>query len=65
MGFRWNSIPTLRHAVEARHWPLADFAPEQVRIISSNSRWQGIHIDEPGDSLRFEPHKVWKGHIEL
>jgi hypothetical protein len=65
MGFRWKAIPTLRHAMEAGNWPLLEGCAEQVRIVSGSPRWQDMSINEPGDSLHFEPHQGWRGHVEL
>jgi uncharacterized protein (DUF362 family) len=63
MGYRWQAIPTLRHAVETgRAYALWDGAP--VRVRSSEAAWDGLGPDDPGGSLEFEAHKGWKSQVE-
>jgi hypothetical protein len=65
MGFRWQAIPTLRHASDgAARWPLLTGSPADVVTVSDDSRWAGIGPDSPGDSLAFEAHPGWKDHVE-
>jgi uncharacterized protein (DUF362 family) len=66
MGYRWDRIPTLVHAFSERErWPLAEFDADEIRVVSESDRWEGVLVGEKGDSLCFEPHRGWKGHIEL
>jgi uncharacterized protein (DUF362 family) len=66
MGFRWQSIPTLAHAVEnGGLYPLLPVEPDCVRAVSSDDRWHGLMPSLRGASLSFEPHPGWKGRIEL
>jgi len=64
MGFRWSAVPALRHAY-AETSPLATHRPGEIRIVSNSPEWADAHVDLPGHSLRYTPHRGWKGHVEL
>ena len=67
MGYRWRSIPTLVHAAGATPGnsprPLWEGGPVFTR--SSDPQWNALDPDTGGHSLAFEPHRGWRGHIEL
>ena len=67
MGFRFEAIPAIVHALEGLVgvWRLADFRPSELRVISPSARWNGLLVEGGGESLGFEPHQGWRGHIEL
>ncbi|MEZ5353954.1 MAG: DUF362 domain-containing protein [Bryobacteraceae bacterium] len=66
MGYRWDRIPTLRHAFGDRGpGRLAAFDPSEIEVMSESERWRGLAVSRSGHSLRFQPHRGWKGHVEL
>lgn len=70
MGYRPLSIPTLRHVFApseetGSRFPLACFPVGGIEIRSRHPRWNGIELEKGGDSLRFEAHQGWKGHVEI
>jgi uncharacterized protein (DUF362 family) len=66
MGFRYRAIPTIRLALDGTgDFRLAAFEEAALEIVSPSPRWHGAVPGTPGDSLGFEPHQGWKGHIEL
>lgn len=64
MGFDYKKIPTIFNSFNIVKYPLCNFNPSDINVYSNHSKWNGMNI-ESGDSLKFEPHKGWKGHIEL
>ena len=64
MGYRWQAIPTLRHAFEAANG-LEAFLPSEIQTISNSAPWHQLPVEEPGPSFAFVPNPGWKGHIEL
>jgi uncharacterized protein (DUF362 family) len=65
MGFDFRCIPSVREAFALSSYPLVDFGPEQVDIVSNCPHFDGISVLEPGFSLNFVPPKGWQGHVEL
>jgi uncharacterized protein (DUF362 family) len=65
MGFDFRCIPCIREAFASSSYPLADFGPEQIEIVSNSPRFEGISVLEPGFSLNFVPARGWQGHVEL
>jgi len=64
MGYRWESIPTLRHAFShGAGWE--PFSPAGLECVSAQARWHGLDVEQDGDSFAFEPNPGWKGHVEL
>jgi len=64
MGYRWDAIPTLRHAF-GESAALEEFRPTEIETASNAARWVDLRVDAPGDSFAFEPNRGWKGHVEL
>jgi uncharacterized protein (DUF362 family) len=65
MGFRWEALPTLRHATQTdQRFSLMATSPDQVSAASNDSTWHRLSPNSDGASLQFEPHAGWKGHIE-
>jgi len=66
MGFRHDAIPTIRDGfLLSGEMPLAGFPASAVTTVSESSRWHGLSANGAGPSLGFEPHKGWKGYIQL
>lgn len=66
MGFRYRALPAVRLGLDGvGGFRLAEFDEATLRIVSASRRWNGVEVSKPGDSLRFQPHRGWVGHIEL
>lgn len=66
MGFRYRAMPTIRFGLDGvGGFRLAEFEEGGLRVVSASARWDGLDVNRPGDSLGFEPHTGWVGHIEL
>jgi uncharacterized protein (DUF362 family) len=65
MGFDFRKIPSIREAFTMPTYPLLDFGPEQIQIVSNSAQFDGISIFEPGFSLNFVPARGWRGQVEL
>ena len=65
MGFDFQKIPSVREAFTVPSYPLLDFGPEQIEIVSNSIQFKGISIFEPGFSLNFVPARGWQGRVEL
>ncbi len=66
MGFDWEKIPSIKHAFEIEHFPLAEFAYQEVRVISTSSELDHALAEIPVSAVtRFTPHFGWVGHVEL
>ena len=65
MGFDPHKIPTLSEVFAASDLPLAPFAYEDISIKSNRPEWQRKIAELANeDTLHFQPHFGWKGHIE-
>ena len=65
MGFDPLRIPQLAHAFAPHPLPLADFAPEDVHLISGDPTWNRPLLEIPSDhTFHFQPHFGWTGQIE-
>jgi uncharacterized protein (DUF362 family) len=65
MGFDFQKIPSIREAFALPNYPLVDFGPEQIEIVSNSPQLESISIFEPGFSLNFVPAQGWQGRVEL
>lgn len=66
MGFDYRKIPVVSRAWTIQDFPLVDFPPEDVNLVSNVTGWSGT-ISNIGRIRRFNfrPHFGWQGHIEL
>lgn len=66
MGFDWKKIPIIREAFGLTRLPLSFCQPEEIRVISHSSEWNG-NLDDLRSKKHygFTPHFGWKDHIEL
>ena len=64
MGFDFRKIPTVFQGYGVREFPLADFAPEDVRVHSNQAEFDGLDALAPEPSFHFRPTAGWRGHIE-
>jgi Domain of unknown function (DUF362) len=66
MGFDYRKIPMLHRSFENSKYPLAMFAPDEIRIRSNETGLQGSMANlSYHPPARFEPHFGWKGQVEL
>jgi uncharacterized protein (DUF362 family) len=66
MGFRWQAIPTLVHAVAGDvQYPLLEGELDRIQAVSNDGAWHGLKPGSEGPSLSFEAHSGWRGRIEL
>ena len=66
MGFRYRAMPAVRLGLDGvGDFRLAEFGEASHRVVSSSPRWDGLDVNTTGDSLTFQPHQGWMGHIEL
>ncbi len=66
MGFDSEKIPLLRRAFDPHDWPLIDAPYDRIAVASNQPGWnKPLTAWQNADTLRFEPHFGWKGHIEL
>jgi uncharacterized protein (DUF362 family) len=65
MGFDYRLIPTVREAFQIQAWPLVEFAPEEVNIVSNSGLLRCEKLTEPGFSFSFKPPLGWQGKIEM
>lgn len=64
MGFDPARIPIVRHAFEARGYPLADGGWTDLVLTSNHPGWSGRLSEITAETLRFRPHFGWTGAIE-
>lgn len=65
MGYDPDKVPIVRQAFRCDRLPLADWAWNDVALISNVPEWNGPITWVPTDStFRFNPHFGWRGHIE-
>lgn len=63
MGFDPEKIRILKNAESARGFRISNVRQEEIRCISNNAAWNGS-LQEMQETLDFEPHFGWRGHIE-
>lgn len=66
MGFDIGRLPIVRHAFDARGFPLVEGHWLDVQCISNYPGWTGRlgDIAESGSVLDVRPHFGWTGHVE-
>lgn len=66
MGFDYKKIPSILHGFKPKGYELTNFKTEDICIKSNEKKWEKkISEFQRKDTLDFEPHFGWKGHIEL
>jgi uncharacterized protein (DUF362 family) len=63
MGFDPAKIPIVSRAFHCKEFPLANHDLRQIVVHSNRSAWNRALL-EISNTLHFEPHFGWKGHIE-
>lgn len=65
MGFDPDKIPIVSRAFHCREFALSDLDWRDIVVQSNCSEWnQPLMRISSADTLHFEPHFGWKGHIE-
>jgi uncharacterized protein (DUF362 family) len=65
MGFDPDKIPIVARAFQSRTFPLSNHAWRDVHVRSNHADWdRELAQIRSVDTLHFEPHFGWKGHIE-
>jgi len=65
MGFDPDRIPIVSRAFQCRAYSLADHEWRDIVVKSNRREWSKRLVDiSPSETLHFEPHFGWKGHIE-
>lgn len=65
IGFDYKKIPLVVNGFNNMEWPLVDFLPKEIKVISNDERWNNIIVGSNCDSLCFKPSSGWLNHIEL
>lgn len=66
MGFDPEKIPIVSRSFQCRSFPLSNHGWSEIHVRSNVSEWhRKITEIRADDTLHFEPHFGWKGHIEL
>lgn len=65
MGFDTAKIPIIKNAFTVKHFKLTHTQHDDILIVSNVNRWNKkiteFHVDE---TMRYQPHFGWVGHIE-
>ena len=65
MGFDYRKIPLIRESFGDFSYPLANFRPDDISVVSNSERWKGFDLTDNLNHLAFKPSRGWQGHIEL
>jgi len=66
MGFSPDRIPIVARAFQCRGFPLSEHQWEAVVVRSNIEQWnRRLREISVADTLHFEPHFGWKGHLEI
>ena len=65
MGFDYNKIPLLYHAMAAHPFPVYYYEYNDVICISNDSKFNKSLSEFNGESFSFKPHSGWREHIEV
>ena len=66
MGFDDRKVPLIRGAFDQESRPvLHPGGPENVRVVSNHAPFERLFELARSETLAFEPHRGWKGHVEL
>jgi uncharacterized protein (DUF362 family) len=64
IGFDYRKIPIIAKAFEIKDWPLVDFTPGEIGIVSNDPRISTLKVGDPCNLYNFRPSAGWSGHIE-
>lgn len=65
MGFDESRIPLLRAALAEPRPTLFTGAPADIRVLSDHPPFRSLFSLPRSATLAFDPHRGWRGHIEL
>jgi uncharacterized protein (DUF362 family) len=64
MGFDPRKVPITREAFAAFRWPIADFEPREIRVLTATREHTADEVF-PIDGVAFRPPKGWLNRCEL
>lgn len=64
IGFDYRKIPIIANGFEVMDWPLVDFTPDEVEIVSNDPRISSMKVGDTCGLYSFKPSAGWAGHIE-
>lgn len=64
MGLDPSRIPLTTHAFDRSDWPLANFSPEDIRVVANGEALAGLE-GLRRFRRRFTPPAGWQGHCEV
>lgn len=65
MGFEPSKIPIVRQAFRCCHFAISNATWQTIQCISNHIPWnRRLEEIKSVETLQFEPHYGWKGHIE-
>jgi len=65
MGFDPEKVPIVSRAFQCKKFPLSDHDWRDIVLRSNRQAWNGeLARISSAETLHFEPHFGWKGHIE-
>ena len=66
MGLDWERIPSISNAFRIAHYPLCEFAYDDIVVQSPEAHLEGRLSALSVDPMsQFRPHFGWMGHVEL
>ncbi len=64
IGFDYKKIPLISNGFNRMDWPLVNFGPMDIEIISEDVRLRGLRIGRPFNEFNFKAPSGWAGHVE-
>jgi len=64
IGFDYRKIPIIAKAFQNSRWPLANFNPQEIKILTKADIWKELKVGKSCDELCFEPPSGWAGYVE-
>jgi uncharacterized protein (DUF362 family) len=65
MGYDPDKIPIVSRAFQCKEFPLSDHGWRDIEVRSNHVEWNQSLVTIPSwETIGFEPHFGWKGHIE-
>lgn len=64
VGFDYKKIPLISNGFNPMDWPLVNFSPRDIEIISKDVRLRDLIIGQPFNEFNFKAPSGWTGHVE-
>jgi uncharacterized protein (DUF362 family) len=65
IGFDYRKLALIARSFEIGTWPLAEFAPAEVEVRSTDPRFDRLSVGAPHAAFRFRAPASWSGAVEL